>query len=242
MKVLSIGNSFSQDAHRWLHKLAEVNGENIETTNLYIGGCSLETHFKNMQEDNEAYELRLNGGEPTRNISIAEALKMEKWDVVTVQQVSGLSGIYKSYEPYLSALVQLIRETNPQAKLYFHETWAYEIDSTHSSFKKYHNNQKEMFRCIKKTSKKAAKSIDATIIPVGEVIQKVRGKVKEFNYKKGGLSLCRDGFHLSYDYGRFTAAAIWLRTLTGKKVEVCDFEDFDPALLQKILKIVNKKP
>jgi hypothetical protein len=166
---------------------------------------------------------------------------MEKWDVVTVQQVSGLSGIYESYEPYLSAIVQLIRETNPQAKLYFHETWAYEIDSTHSKFKKYHNNQKEMFRCIKKTSKKAAKAVGATIIPAGEVVQKVRSTIKEFNYKKGGLSLCCDGFHLTDDYGTFTAAAVWLRTLTGKKVEALEFEDFDPALLQKILKIVNKK-
>ena len=167
MKVLSIGNSFSQDAHKWLHKSAEVNGENIETTNLFIGGCSLETHYKNIQEDNEAYELRLNGGEPIRKISIAEALKMEKWDVVTVQQVSGLSGIYESYEPYLSALVQLIRETNPEVKIYFHETWAYETDSTHSHFARYNKNQKKMFSCIKKASKKAAKSIDATIIPAG---------------------------------------------------------------------------
>ena len=52
MKVLSIGNSFSQDAHKWLHKLAENNGVDLETVNLYIGGCSLETHWKNAKENN----------------------------------------------------------------------------------------------------------------------------------------------------------------------------------------------
>lgn len=37
MKILSIGNSFSQDAHKWLHKLAKVNGVEFEIANLYIG-------------------------------------------------------------------------------------------------------------------------------------------------------------------------------------------------------------
>ena len=42
MKLLSIGNSFSQDAHNKLHALAKANGVTLETVNLYIGGCSLE--------------------------------------------------------------------------------------------------------------------------------------------------------------------------------------------------------
>ena len=61
MKVLSIGNSFSQDAHKWLHKLAENNGVDLETVNLYIGGCSLGTHWKNAKENNADYEFELNG-------------------------------------------------------------------------------------------------------------------------------------------------------------------------------------
>ncbi len=43
MKVLLIGNSFSRDAHKWLHQLAKRNGIEIETLNLYISGCSLQT-------------------------------------------------------------------------------------------------------------------------------------------------------------------------------------------------------
>ena len=37
MKILSIGNSFSQDAQRYLHALAKADGENFKTVNLYIG-------------------------------------------------------------------------------------------------------------------------------------------------------------------------------------------------------------
>ena len=59
-------------------------------------------------------------------------------------------------------------------------------------------------------------------------------------YKNGGLSLCRDGFHLSLDYGRFAAAATWLKTLTGIDVSVTEFEDFDIELLKKIVAVVNE--
>ena len=44
-KVLSIGNSFSEDAHRYLWQIAESYGipkENILIANMYIGGAELE--------------------------------------------------------------------------------------------------------------------------------------------------------------------------------------------------------
>ncbi|MBQ7726439.1 MAG: DUF4886 domain-containing protein, partial [Clostridia bacterium] len=42
MKVLSIGNSFSQDAQRYLHGIARADHTEMRAVNLYIGGCSLE--------------------------------------------------------------------------------------------------------------------------------------------------------------------------------------------------------
>ena len=61
MNVLSIGNSFSQDAQRYLHNLAEKDGFNMRTANLYIGGCSLRTHYLNMLDDEKAYNFEFNG-------------------------------------------------------------------------------------------------------------------------------------------------------------------------------------
>ena len=239
MKVLSIGNSFSQDAHKWLHKLAENNGVDLETVNLYIGGCSLGTHWKNAKENNADYEFELNGDYTGKNISIHEALQLEKWDAITVQQVSGLSGLYETYEPYLSSLISVIKAAQLDAKIFFHQTWAYERDSSHADFVRYDNNQATMFDCIKKASEKAAKSIGAELIPTGKVIQILRETVPEFDYANGGISLCRDGFHLSLDYGRFAAAAVWLHTLSGKKIKIIEFENFDTVLLEKIVNVVN---
>ena len=239
MKILSIGNSFSQDAHKWLHTIAKQNGFELETTNLYIGGCTLERHWKNVIENIADYDLEINGGESIGKISIDDALKRDKYDFITFQQQSGLSGIIDSYFPFLSNLDIIVRELQPDAKIFFHQTWAYDTNSTHNDFVKYNNNQSIMFDKIIEASEKAAEEIDAPIIPTGLVIQRLRNTIKEFDYKNGELSLYRDGFHLSYDYGRYAAAATWLRTLYQKNVKVFPLENFDINIMQKIAKTVN---
>ena len=239
MKILSIGNSFSTDSHKWLHKLARLNGEDFYTANLFIGGCSLETHWKNFVNDTADYSFEINGNENGEMVSISQALKKENWDCITFQQASHYSGIAETYQPYLVNLAKEVRKIQPHAKFCFHQTWAYEIDSLHPGFSDYHYNQKEMFDRIAFASQEAAQTIDAEIIPTGTVIQHIRETIKEFDYKNGGCSLCRDGFHLSFDYGRFTAAATWLHVLTRKKIECTAFENFDTAILNKILEVIN---
>ena len=109
MKLLSIGNSFSTDAHRFLHTVAEQNLCEIDTANLFIGGCSLQTHWQNACEDNAYYDYELNGNEGETKISIKTALQSQKWDAVTLQQASADSGIYSTYQPYLLSLAQIGR-------------------------------------------------------------------------------------------------------------------------------------
>lgn len=241
MKLLSIGNSFSTDSHKYLHSLAEQNGVSLECYNLFIGGCSLQTHWENYVENNEFYDLEINGSEATRKISINEALTMQKWDVVTVQQASAFSGMFETYEPYLTDLVAVVRKKAPTAKVYFHETWSYEIGSLHEGFLNYNSNQKEMYLRIKEASKKASDLINAEIIPTGDVVQFVRENIPEFDYKSGGISLCRDSFHLSEDYGRFLAGAVWFKKLTAKNLKEQPFMGFDSEIVEKLIKTVNDR-
>jgi len=240
MKLLSIGNSFSTDSHRFLHSIAEQNGVSLECYNLFIGGCSLETHWTNYTENNAFYDLEINGSEATRKISINEALLMQNWDVITVQQASAFSGIFDSFMPFLTDLVAVIREKVPTAKIYFHETWSYEIGSLHEGFLNYNSNQKEMHLRIKESSKKASDLINAEIIPTGDIVQFVRDNIPEFDYKNGGISLCRDSFHLSEDYGRFLAGAVWFKKLTGKNLKEQPYLNFDSEKVNKLIKVVNK--
>ena len=96
-----------------------------------------------------------------------------------------------------------------------------------------------MFESIVSASDNATEITGATLIPAGTVIQKLRDDVKEFDYTDGGVSLCRDTYHLSETYGRYAAAAIWLRTLTGKAVATNPINELDINLIEKINTVVN---
>ena len=50
MKVLAIGNSFSDDSMEYLYPVLQALGvENISLGNLYIGGCEVQRHVDNIQ-------------------------------------------------------------------------------------------------------------------------------------------------------------------------------------------------
>ena len=85
MNILSIGNSFSQDAQRYLHRIAKADGFEMNTFNLYIGGCQLWKHYRNMLSGERIYELEMNGEATGFFVSLKEALLNRRWDVVTVQ-------------------------------------------------------------------------------------------------------------------------------------------------------------
>ena len=55
MKILAIGNSFSQDATKYLQSVAKSAGEDLFVRNIYIGGCSLERHALNIKTGEAAY-------------------------------------------------------------------------------------------------------------------------------------------------------------------------------------------
>jgi len=234
MKLLSIGNSFSQDAQEWLHQIAVANGVDLETTNLMIGGCSLETHWNHMTDGETAYYLEQNGKNMERMVTLEEGLALDTWDVVTVQQVSHHSGQPQTYIPYLTDLVAYVQEKCPGAKIYFHQTWAYEIDSDHGGFANYNRDQQEMYRRICDCAQMACRLIDAVVLPSGPVVQYLRENAPAFDYKNGGLSLNRDGFHLSWDYGRYAAAATWYKVLTGNIPAVNAFPEWDATLIDTI--------
>ena len=89
MKILSIGNSFSDDAQRYLHAIAASEGVEIETLNVCIGGCSLETHAAHVKDGAKAYLFHYNGDvNSSELVTLDEGLSMREWDVVTLQQVS----------------------------------------------------------------------------------------------------------------------------------------------------------
>lgn len=213
-KILAIGNSFSEDATYYLKKIADSAGIDLKVVNLYIGGCSLELHDQNIACDAPDYEEMLNGAPTGRKVSIRQALESDRWDVVTVQQVSSFSGIPESYEPFGARVLDYVKAYAPQAKIYFHATWAYEIDSDHPAFSSYQGSQTKMYEAICQAASQFASCHQLPVIPSGSVIQKLR-ETPCFDYPNRGPSLCRDGFHMSMDYGRYAVALCWYEMLVG---------------------------
>lgn len=223
MRTLSIGNSFSQDACAYLHQIAESAGVALECVNLYIGGCSLETHAANLASGEKNYSLEINGVPTGKYVSINEMLEEGGFDVVTLQQASHFSGLRETYYPYIEALAEAVRDAMPDCRLMIHETWAYEIDSGHGSFVNYGKDQRVMYEKLHSAYYEAAKLLDCDIIPVGDTIQHLRETCAEFDRSAGGVPLTRDGFHLSIPQGRMTAGYVWLETLCGVSCENAGF-------------------
>ena len=217
MNILAIGNSFSEDATHYLHQIAEADGKNLRVVNLFIGGCELKRHWENMVSGAKDYRLELNGAPTGEYVSIQEALEREDWDFIITHQASHDSGKIETYEPYLTKICQALRREKPRAEIVLHETWAYETDSMLPRFGDYHWDQKEMYRLLSAAYRSEAARHALRLIPSGDIIQHLRGQ-EPFLYGHGGMSLCRDGFHMNLIYGRYLLAAVWYRFLTGSGV------------------------
>lgn len=239
MKILSIGNSFSQDSHKWLSQIAKSCGESIYAVNLYIPSCSLERHWNNFVSQAEDYDLEINGVR-IRKISVNEALQLEKWDVITLQQASPQCGDYSTYQPYLADLYAQVTKACPDAKIYIHQTWSYEIDCSLEAYDNYGRSQRIMDERSIEAYAQASRDIGVPLIPCGDVVRYLRKNLPEFDHANGGMSINRDGFHLSYDYGRYAAGVTWYAFLTGKDprevsfVPVVEEQAAKTELLKKI--------
>ena len=231
MKILSIGNSFSQDAQRYIHRISAINEIPIKTVNLYIGGCSLRTHYFNMLENNKKYLFEFNGEGTGIYISIKEALMSDEWDIVTFQQASGYSYKWESYEPYLTELSAYVKKYAPQAKQVIHQTWAY--SASHIIDRGMSGTRDDMFKGLTECYEKAAKAINAEkIIPSGVLVETL--------IKNGIDTPHRDGYHLTRGLSRLAASLLWYCFFTESDPNAVILPAPDEPVSEEEIKIIRK--
>lgn len=219
VRILAIGNSFSQDAiEQYLYELCAAEGIEVVIGNAYIGGCTLERHVNNARANTPAYQYRkiVDGTMTnTKEVTLQTVIRDEAWDFISLQQASGFSGLYETYEQSLPELALYVRSlaSNPDMRLMMHQTWAYESTSKHQHFVNYDNDQMKMYRAIVKSVFRAAPKLAHTdlVIPVGTAIQNGRMSFV-------GDHFTRDGYHLEKNYGRYTAACTWFEAIFGRDV------------------------
>lgn len=217
IKVLAIGNSFSEDAlEEHLFEIFKEVGLSVIIGNLYIGGADLDLHLNNLQGDESKYQYRKidtsGNHENFSNKSILFAMEDENWDFISLQQVSSKAGKYRTYFPQIIKIKNGVEAHSTDAEIILHQVWSYAEDSDHKGFKNYRNDQRIMYDSIVHTVNRVAEKIDvAKIVPSGTAIQ--NGRSSFF-----GDHFNRDGYHLDRTIGRYVVAAVWFEALTGKSV------------------------
>ena len=252
LRILAIGNSFSDDATQYLPDLLEAADiHNVIIGRLYIGGCTLERHCREFKDNGHEYVYLKSTNNKWETIkkykqgTFMDGVGDERWDIITMQQGSPKSGRWDSYDPWLGTLIEIVRKNcpNPEATIVWHQTWAYASTYTNRNFANYAYDQQYMFDSIQICVDKARKAYNVPIvIPSGPAVQLMRG-----TSLKTEKELTRDGFHMDYKYGRYLTACVWfeslIRPVFGVSVKGNSFRnagtdnevtDKEAALMQKV--------
>ena len=213
-KILMIGNSFSQDTLMYSAAAAKSVGIELISHNLYIGGCTLERHVKCMNENLEDYIFERYTDTPEQKglfkSTLARGLEYADWDIITFQQGSPKSGLPESYA-FLDPLYAYVREKMAGRDIHYgwNMTWAYMSGHDTPNYEPYGYNQNTMFRAILNAVDTEVRPRGLDVIPCGVAVQAARAGLAD-------AALTRDGFHLSLEAGRYTAAL----TLLGRMLDV----------------------
>ncbi len=219
VRILGIGNSFTVDAlEQHLQPIIDAEGREAIIGYPYRGGTWLSQHDQwSTRTDTMPYNYRkfVNGqftstGLSTYNMTMA--VEDEPWDWVIIQSDHDSAGIYTSYVPYMSHLISFVKShcSNPNVKIGFYMTWAYDQGSTYSAFNYYGKNQQLMYDSIVACTQRllAQHPNLELLIPTGTAVQNARTSYI-------GQKLNRDGYHLNYNYGRYIASLCWYEKIFG---------------------------
>lgn len=218
LRILGVGNSFTDDGMTYLPELLEAAGiRNVILGRLYIGGCSLERHCREYASGSASYIYYKSTANRWETVSgeatLCDGLTDEPWDIVVLQQVSGLSGIYESYQPWFDRLVEIVWWYCPNAGacIAWQQTWSYAGMSDHADFVRYGKDSRRMYEAIVASVRQlmADRSVEV-VIPSGTTIENLRR-----TELCDSLALTRDGYHLSLGAGRYAAACAWFETLVA---------------------------
>ncbi len=229
LKVLAIGNSFSNNALAYFYDIAKSAGyDEVVLGVAYIGGCTLQTHVSQYNGNKTGYVYRkktTGSWVESPSYDLKSIIKDERWDYITLQQGSTASGQPDTFEPYLEDLIKAVNDnkTNSKAKLLWHTTWTFTSNYTRDSQYKtlYNEDQMTMYNAIIDTfnSKVQPFITSGTIeyaIPAGTAVQNVREA-----YSDESL-LSSDGLHLD-NTGNYIAGLTWFEKITGKSIDTVTY-------------------
>lgn len=219
LKILSIGNSFSMDTMEHLANIALSLGvEHVKLGNLYVGGCSIRQHHAHAMGDMSVYKYYQNEGEGwtcTPDYKISDAVRGEAWDFISIQHGSKDGSRYTDPASYdlLPALIDYVKGIAwAGARFAFNMTWVGEPYDKHAELISYGRDQLLVYRLITEVTQSTVAPLSdiSRISPTGTAVQNARTSTLE--------TVSRDGYHLTYDTGRYIAGLTFFGALTGADI------------------------
>ncbi len=216
IKILGLGNSFMRDSTIYLHDILLAMGYTDVTVGLlYTGGKSINWHAENIRQNKTAdhYYLDKNGKKTdTANYSYLQAIKSDDWDYFVMQTYP--SGVIDLYNSDIDYVIDIVNKNSPKKPVYaWSMTWGFQLGSPHGQMPFHGHTPRKMYEAtVMAVQKKIATHKDIPIvIPVGTVVENLRSGIIADNMN-------RDGFHMSYQNGRFAAALMWAKQITKRPI------------------------
>ena len=234
LKILTIGNSHSNDANWLLYEaFHDQNPEQeVVIATMYYSGCSITQHVTFAMANDPVYEYNVNRDGTwirTKGYTLQQALEAEQWDIVVIQE-SGAGDESKFTINVRGALVNYVNQhlTTPH-RFIWNMSFPFPTDEIFYSPdydpQPPSGNRDKLIRlynfdpvlCLQKNHEMMQKYIlpDSTydyIIPTGTAIMHttlVSGCAQ--------TEIWRDYTHLT-DYGRLVAAYAWYAKISGNTI------------------------
>jgi len=134
--ILMIGSSFCTYYVEELSLIAEAAGVPVRVCNVYYSGCPLEKYYNDWKNGIASYQFystvdgKRTGASGSKTLEWC--LAQGEWDVISMQEYSGnvrndtAEKHLEKTDKYTDALFPYITSQFPEAKFYFHQTWAFE--------------------------------------------------------------------------------------------------------------------
>lgn len=251
LRVFVVGNSFSNNATKYLPEIVKEGGHELIIAKAQAGGCSFARHWA-------ATEAWLaNPDDPKAKIygdkkSLHEHMGDKTWDVITIQQYSLHSTDPATYQPFADKLVAHLKKSQPGAEIVIHQTWAYRADADkygQVAEKKNSTSQREMWERSRANYWDLARHFGVRVMPVGDAFWRVDSDPswgykadKTFDAKKAthpALPDQKNSLHVGYRWsaekklgkdanhanaaGEYLGALVWYATLFGESPEKVKF-------------------
>ena len=212
-KVLTIGNSFSENASIYASQIAANQGYDLTFGYLKLSSGTIEQHWANAQSNAAVYKFAYTDPDGTRHnikeegsagATIQEALEYMDWDIIVFQQGSAASGDFSAYAD-LGSLIDYVEQFCPDAEQMIHETWSWGSQPA------------DAFEAIESAYHRAAEAHGLTIIPSGRAFEFARTALGSRTI----LNIYDDGrYQHANGYGQFVAGASYVAAIFG-----CDITD-----------------